>query len=107
MRNSITRKITLAALIIGASSSYASAMSIIQAPSVSATENLPIVNVHGLHNDCQYNSVTPSGTGSPKAWHRTAEAGVHTGCTPTRKPGSGELTIKPRGGNSQKLQLSK
>jgi hypothetical protein len=106
MRKSIRNKIALAALIIGASSSHAAAMSIIQSPVASAMENLPIVKVHSLHNSCMYDSVTPSGTGTPKAWHRTAEAGVHTSCTPTRKPGIGKLKLKPSGGNAQSLQLS-
>lgn len=106
MHNSIRKKIALVTIIIAASSSHAAAMSIIQAPAVSAKQNLPIVSVHSLHTSCMYDSVTPSGTGNPKAWHRTAEAGVHTNCTPTRKPGSGKLKFKPRGGNSQSLQLS-
>lgn len=105
MRISIKHKLALAALIIGASSAQVAAMPVFESPAASATSNLPIISVHSLHNSCMHNSVTPSGTGLPKAWHRTAEAGVHTNCTPTRKPGMGELKIKPSSGNSQSLQL--
>lgn len=106
MYNSIGKKIIFAALIISAGTAGASAMSIMQPHAAQQiAENPAFVQVHSLHNNCQFNSVTPSGTGNPKSWHRTAEAGVHTNCTPTRKPGAGELTIKPSGGNSQNLQL--
>ena len=98
-------KLLATALLMAVSATQSLAMPTLQLPD--AETNVPIVKVHDLHNSCIYGPVTPSGTGNPKDWHRTAEAGVHTRCTPPRKPGSGELTIKPRGsGNSGQLKLS-
>ena len=108
MSNHLKTPLILATLLVGAGAAQASAMSLRFIPDAHSVNAPPVVQVHSLHTNCQYNSVTPSGTGYPKSWHKTAEAGVHTNCPPPRKPGgSGELTLQPKSGNSGQLKLRK
>jgi hypothetical protein len=54
---------------------------------VTASASAQTVLAHGLHaQNCLYGSMSPTGQGNPKGYHRTPEVGVHIRCAPTRKP---------------------
>ncbi len=70
------------------------------------SENTNIIKIHGVHNSCLYDVLTPSITGNQKSWHKTPEAGIHIQCTPPRKPGAGKLKLN-NGNNANKYKLKK
>jgi hypothetical protein len=106
MTINIKTKIAAAMFVLAAGSANAMTIVPLGLGQDNATASVPLVKVHSLHTSCMYGSVTPSGTGSPKAWHKTPEAGVHINCAPPRTPGGGKLTIKPGSSNSSGNRLS-
>ena len=106
MTINLKTKIAAAFFVLAAGSENAMTIAPLALDQGNTTAGMPLVKVHSLHNSCMFGSVTPSGTGNPKEWHKTPEAGVHIKCSPPRTPSGGKLTIKPGSSNSSGNRLS-